>query len=138
MQKLFSSQPFNFQLIAFSRIFFGLLIANHGLMVFNSEAMQQMATMLGEGGMPAPTLLAYLAKGSEFFGGVLLALGLFTRAAIVPLVITMLVAVFAAHKGKIFGEGEHAFLFLLAFITFFFTGAGKWSLDHFLFKKSRQ
>ena len=137
MKKLFSAQPFQFQLIALTRVFFGALIANHGLMVFNSEAMQQMATMLGEGGMPTPTLLAYLAKGSEFFGGVLLALGLFTRAAIIPLVITMLVAAFGAHKGQIFGEGEHAFLFLLAFVTFFFTGAGKWSFDNFLFKTKK-
>lgn len=132
MKKLFSSQPFQVHLIALTRIFFGVLIANHGLMVFNSEAMQQMATMLGEGGMPAPALMAYLAKGSEFFGGLLLALGLFTRAAIIPLIVTMSVAAFSTHKGQIFGEGEHAFLFLLAFVTFFFTGAGKWSLDYLL------
>lgn len=137
MKNFFSSQSFQFHFIGIARVFFGALIANHGLMVFNSEAMQQMTTMLGEGGMPAPALLAYLAKGSEFFGGVLLALGLFTRAAIIPLVITMLVAVFAAHKGQIFGEGEHAFLFLLAFVTFFFTGAGKWSFDNFLFKTKK-
>lgn len=135
MKNFFSSQPFQIHFIGITRIFFGALIANHGLMVFNAEAMQQMTGMLGDGGMPAPALLAYLAKGSEFFGGILLALGLFTRFAVLPLVITMLVAVFAAHKGQIFGEGEHAFLFLLAFVTLFFTGAGKWSLDHFLFSK---
>lgn len=137
MKQLFSSQPFHIHLISLTRIFFGALIANHGLMFFNGEAMQQMAGMFAEGGMPAPALLAYLAKGSEFFGGILLALGLLTRAAIIPLSITMIVATFAAHKGLIFGEGEHAFLFLLVFITFFFTGAGKWSLDNLLFKNKK-
>jgi putative oxidoreductase len=85
-------------------------------------------------GMPFPSLMAYLAKGAEFFGGLFFALGLLTRFVSIPLVITMAVAAFVAHHGQITGEGEHAFLFLLIFTAFFFIGSGKWSVDYLLKK----
>lgn len=48
-------------------------------------------------GLPFPTLLAYLASYTEAIGAVLLALGLATRWISVPLIVTMLVAIFAVH-----------------------------------------
>ncbi|WP_341206054.1 DoxX family protein [uncultured Psychrosphaera sp.] len=48
-------------------------------------------------GLPFPELLAALAAGSEFIGGWLLLLGLFTRLTAIPLMITMLVAAFGVH-----------------------------------------
>ena len=48
-------------------------------------------------GLPFPTLLAYLAAYTEAIGALLLLLGLATRWISVPLMITMLVAIFAVH-----------------------------------------
>ena len=48
-------------------------------------------------GLPFPYLMALLATATELIGAVLLALGLFTRLISIPLIITMLVAIFAVH-----------------------------------------
>ncbi|MGL4222296.1 MAG: HvfX family Cu-binding RiPP maturation protein [Shewanella sp.] len=48
-------------------------------------------------GMPMPTLMAALAAGTEFFGAILLLLGLATRLISIPLMITMLVAAITVH-----------------------------------------
>ena len=48
-------------------------------------------------GLPAPTLLAALAAATESFGGILLLVGLATRWVSIPLMVTMLVAIFAVH-----------------------------------------
>jgi len=47
--------------------------------------------------LPFPTLMASLATSAELGGATLLALGLFTRWISIPLIITMLVAIFAVH-----------------------------------------
>ena len=48
-------------------------------------------------GLPFPELLAYLAAYTEAIGALLLLLGLATRWISVPLMVTMLVAIFAVH-----------------------------------------
>ncbi|BDY04791.1 DoxX family protein [Ferrimonas sp. YFM] len=48
-------------------------------------------------GLPFPEVMAALAAGTEFFGGILLIVGLFTRLISIPLMVTMLVAAFAVH-----------------------------------------
>lgn len=66
---------------------------------------------------------------AEFFCGLLVIFGLFTRLACIPLIIAMLVAVFMAHNAEIFGQGEHAMLFAFGFLTLLFTGPGRYSAD---------
>ena len=72
---------------------------------------------------------------AEFLCSVLLVIGWATRFVLVPLIITMVVAVFVAHGGDILGEGEMAFLYLMVYLILLITGAGKYSADHFLIKK---
>ena len=48
-------------------------------------------------GLPFPELMAALATSAEVGGAVLLALGLATRWISIPLLVTMLVAIFAVH-----------------------------------------
>lgn len=48
-------------------------------------------------GLPFPSLLAHLAAYTEVVGAMLLLLGLATRWISVPLIVTMLVAIFAVH-----------------------------------------
>ena len=50
-------------------------------------------------GLPFPTLMAYMAWGTEYFGAILLALGLATRWISIPLMFTMIVAIVTVHLG---------------------------------------
>lgn len=48
-------------------------------------------------GLPMPEVMAALAAGTEFIGGILLIVGLAVRWISIPLMVTMLVAAFAVH-----------------------------------------
>lgn len=48
-------------------------------------------------GLPLPWLMAFLATATELVGGFLLLFGLATRLITIPLMITMLVAIFTVH-----------------------------------------
>ena len=48
-------------------------------------------------GLPVPALMAFLATAAELLGGFLLLIGLATRLVSLPLIVTMLVAIFAVH-----------------------------------------
>jgi uncharacterized membrane protein YphA (DoxX/SURF4 family) len=48
-------------------------------------------------GLPFPELLTALAAGAELVGGIALVIGLATRWFAIPLIVTMLVAIFAVH-----------------------------------------
>ena len=85
-------------------------------------------------GLGAPVSLA-LASFGEFVCGLLVALGLFTRAATLPLAFTMLVAVFHAHGGDPWGKREPAFMFLVPAVALWFAGPGRYSLDALLCKR---
>ena len=48
-------------------------------------------------GLPFPELMTFLAAGTELVGGAALVIGLGTRLVAIPLIFTMLVAIFAVH-----------------------------------------
>lgn len=81
---------------------------------------------------PAP-LLAYLAGGTEFFGGILIVLGLFTRVAAAGATILLLTAAIHVHyaNGFFAGKGGYEFALLWAVMAFyvFIKGGGHCSLD---------
>ena len=87
--------------------------------------------------IPLPKLNAILAGSTECVGGALLALGLFARPASLPLIGTMLVAYYTAHREELMAitsEPEKfvtaaPFLFLLASLIVLAFGPGKLSLD---------
>ncbi len=70
-----------------------------------------------------------MATFGELVCGLLIAIGLFTRLATIPLAITMLVAILIAHAGQPWGEREHAFLFLVPAIAIGLVGPGRYSVD---------
>ena len=136
--RLFSSKPTWLNGLVISRVLVGILIAKYGSVIFDGNQMIKEVDYFGSHlGLPAPLLMVYLAKGTEFFGGLLLALGLFTRGATLLLIINMTVATFFANRGAIFGDSEKSFLCLLFFLTSFFVGASRWSLDHWLFDRNK-
>ena len=82
-----------------------------------------------------PPLLSLfgIAGVIEIVGGILLVLGLFTRAAAFILAGEMAVAYFMVHAPQnvfpILNQGESAILFCFVFFYLVFAGAGAWSLD---------
>lgn len=76
-----------------------------------------------------PALSMALVVFAEFFCGIFILIGLFTRLACIAPVISMAVALFYAHNGDVFGAGEKAALFLGGLLALLFTGPGKISLD---------
>jgi len=90
-------------------------------------------------GIPFPTLNAYMAATTELLGVILLTLGLFTRLISIPLMVVMLVAIFTVHIGNGFSAGDNGFeipLYYFLFLGIFLShGAGKISVDNFIFKK---
>lgn len=72
---------------------------------------------------------------AEFFCSLAVVLGLATRAAVIPLMITMIVAVFVVHAGDPFGKQELGLMYLSAFFALFLTGPGKYSLDWKMFAR---
>ena len=79
-------------------------------------------------------LSLYLTISAEFVCSILVILGLFTRAALVPLIITMIVVSFIVHGPDPLADKEHALTFLIVYITLFLTGPGKMSVDSGLYK----
>lgn len=93
-------------------------------------------------GMPLPTLNAYLAGITEFAGVILLTLGLWTRFISLPLIITMVVAIFTVHIDHGFPAIRNGIEIPLYFIFMLFTlmvyGPGRLSIDHLIEKKRRK
>ena len=67
--------------------------------------------------------------GAEFFCSVLVAIGLLTRLAVLPLVFTMAIAAFVVNAGAPWGDVELPLLYLVPFAALGLTGAGEYSLD---------
>lgn len=119
----------------FLRLGFGILmIPKHGYakLVGFQTMKSQFVDFMGLGS----TLSLSLAVFAEFFCSILLVLGLFTRLASIPLIVTMLIAL-SVHNWVIFGEYELASAFLIGYIAILTLGPGKYSLDYLLFKRGR-
>lgn len=136
IKQFFSSQGFWQEGgLAAVRIITGLLMIYHGWEVFDTSKMTDYAKWLTDLKFLTPVLMAYVGKGAELAGGILLTVGLLTRPAAIALAVTMAVICFGMGKGRIWMEDQHPFLFILLATVFFFTGGGKWSLDRVLFDR---
>ncbi|HVZ72744.1 MAG TPA: DoxX family protein [Polyangia bacterium] len=86
--------------------------------------------------IPAPGLNARLAAGTEFFGGVLVLLGLGTRLVTLPMAFTMVVAILSAKRGDVDGltslVGLEEWSYIVFFLWLAVAGAGPLSLDRLL------
>lgn len=85
----------------------------------------QFADPIGLGPEISFTLVAL----AEFICAGLIVIGLFTRYATVPFIITMLVAVFLVHWGDPFGDKELALVYLIGSCVILLLGPGQYSLD---------
>ena len=122
--------------LALLRVLAGAAMAiNHGAAKIQDPS--QVIRGASSLGFPAPTLFGWMAAISEFFGGILLALGLATRPAAFLLACTMFTAAFLAHAKDNFARREPSLLFLFIAVLFLLTGAGRYGVDALLRRRGR-
>ncbi|MEO7046728.1 MAG: DoxX family protein [Ferruginibacter sp.] len=122
----YSSGAFNTAMLVL-RLTLGIMIMHHGyekLINFNQTA-GFMPSLFGM----STTISAALAIFAEFFCGLFVVIGLFTRLATIPIIITLCVALFKVHSGHVFEEGERAVIYIGGFIVLLLVGAGRVSID---------
>ena len=119
------------------RILVGLFMIYHGKEIFQQATMKEYSKWLTDLHFPLPAFMAYLGKGVELVSGICLTIGLLTRLATIPLMITMTIICFGMGHGKIFSDDQHPFLFVLLGLVFFFYGPGKWNFDEVLFSSRK-
>lgn len=109
------------------RIGASALIMTHGLpkLMRILEGNFSFGDPLGIGSTTSLLLVTF----AEVFCALFVMLGLWTRAALIPLIINMSVIVFIAHAGDPFGRKEIGLFFLITFVVLFLTGPGKYSMD---------
>lgn len=113
------------QWLSVMRIMSALLFLEHGTQkLFNFPAAAEAMTL---------SPMMWVQALIELIGGVLLALGLFTRPVAFILSGNMAVAYFMAHAPQSFfpilNGGDAAILYCFVFLYFFFAGPGPWSMD---------
>lgn len=128
------------------RIPVGLILAAHGAQKlfgwFGGNGLAGTAQWLSSIGMEPGYLMAILAGGAEFFGGLALVLGVLTRPAALAAAFTMLVAIFSVHIGNgLFADDggyEYALTLMMASLALMIQGGGSFSIDKILSGKVEQ
>lgn len=112
------------------RLVLGIVMVGHGFgKVFHGGLAQHVERVSSLG---LPGWLAYLSAFAEFFGGMLVIVGLFTRCAALAILIDMIVAIWKIHwKNGLLAKGGMEFPLTLATIAFtlIFFGAGPIAID---------
>ena len=122
------------------RVWFGYTMMDNGRFIFDKSNESFFLDWFGKGlHFTHPLLMYYLAKGSEFFGGLFILLGMGTRIVASFVAFTMMVATLTANIHDIYtGDGSITISFFLVALLFVLIGGGRWSIDFFLFKKRRR
>ncbi len=115
------------------RIGIAVLMLTHGLPKLDKFAEEpvQFLDFLGLGA----TLSLALAVFAEVICSILVLIGFATRLAVIPLAITMTIAITQVHADDPFAKKELPFHYLLVYIFLFIIGSGKFSLDGLIFHK---
>jgi putative oxidoreductase len=109
------------------RIVSGALMIPYGYakLIHFAEKKDSFMNFMGIGS----TLSLSLVIFAEFFCSMFIILGLFTRLAVIPLLISVSVVLFKVYHGNIFGKAELPAFFLASFFVVFLCGPGKASAD---------
>ena len=127
------------------RIPVGIIFIAHGAQklfgAFGGYGLEGTGQWMASIGLNPGYLMALLAGGAEFFGGIALLLGLLVRPAATVLAITMFVAIFAVHIGNglfMSNDGyEFGLALLAASVSLAISGAGRASVDQIIAGKIR-
>jgi putative oxidoreductase len=123
----YSVTSFNITMLLL-RVAFGCMIFfNHGLPKLTKFAKLQSSFFdpFGIGSKWALILVIF----AEVFCAILLVIGLFSRMAAIPLIITMVVVIFVANKGEPLNKLELPILLLSGFAAVLLAGPGRLSVD---------
>ncbi|MDX1653883.1 MAG: DoxX family protein [Candidatus Competibacteraceae bacterium] len=126
------------------RVPVGIIFAAHGAQKlfgwFGGYGLEGTGQWLASIGLVPGYLMALLAGGAEFFGGLALILGLLVRPAAAVLAFTMLVAILTVHIGNGLFMSNNGYEFglalLAAAVALAFNGAGRISLDGMLTRQA--
>jgi putative oxidoreductase len=117
------------------RVALGLILIPHGYAkLFGTDAVPASRNFVNFG-WAYPLAWAYFIGAVEFFGGILLALGLFTRIVAAAIAIEMAVISFAVlYPNWSWGRRgmEYALFMGIVALAIFFRGGGRWSLDRLI------
>jgi len=110
----------------------GILMSQHGWLKLRgfSGMANQFPDPLGI----SPHLSLALAVFGEFFCSALVVLGIWTRLAVIPPLITMSVALFIIHASDPFAKKELALMYWIVFVAVFLLGPGDWTIGR-VFKR---
>jgi len=132
-------QPLAPYAYSFMRFCAGIIIIPHGYTKLFEGAVGPAAGLIAKLGLQPATAWAYFVGGVEFFGGILLAIGLLTRLPAVALFIEFAVIVFAVKFASGFFAFKNGFEFELLLgllcLAILFGGGGKLSVDRAIGKE---
>lgn len=135
MKKLFSAKINEASVhisLLLLRVFVSIFMITHGVPKLN-KALSGNMQFSDPFGVGAEISLG-LAIFSELICSIFVFIGLGTRLASVPLIITMFVAGFIVHGDDPFKKKELALMYLLIYLVLFIAGSGKYSVDRLLKK----
>lgn len=115
------------------RVSFGVMMIPHGWMkiqYFDSIVSKGFVSFLGM----SPSVSLGLAIFAELVCAVLLIVGLFTRLAAIPLIITAFVIMSSVNNFDVIGKNDISLAIMVAFVVILILGPGKYSLDNLLSK----
>ena len=118
-----------------ARLGIGGMMLTHGvpkLAMFNANPVE-FVDFLGVG----PEFSLGLTIFAEVVCSVLIIIGFATRLATIPLIITMLVALFLVHVSDAFDKQEMAWHYLLVYVVLLLAGSGRYSVDALLSRNQK-
>lgn len=124
--------------IAILRVTVGGVFVAHGAQKLFVYGIPGVAGLMGQLGIPFPTLSALAVIAAELLGGLALVAGLFTRWAALPIAFSMVVAAATVHlkNGFFLPDGaEYVLTLLLASAALVLTGGGALSIDRLLARR---
>lgn len=127
--------------IAILRVAVGGVFVAHGAQKLFVYGIPGVAGLMGQFGIPLPTISAAAVTGAEFLGGLALLAGLGTRLAALPIAFSMAVAALTVHlkNGFFLPQGaEYVLTLLLASVALALTGPGSWSVEGWLARRAPQ
>ena len=116
-----------------ARVGIGALMLVHGIskIPMLSQSPIQFYDFMGLGDQVS----LWLALFAEIGCSILIIFGFATRLAVIPLIITMFVAVFIIHAEDPFVKQEMGLHYILIYVMLLLTGAGKYSIDYLISKR---